>query len=61
MSQKRLQQICGEMRDLNNELVSLQERTSRRLEELGEDFTDVELPSEVKPIFDTLERLVGEV
>jgi hypothetical protein len=57
----RLQQINDELRDLNAELVSLQERALRRVEELDNDFNGVVLPDDVQTLFLTMQRLITKV
>jgi len=61
MNTERMQQINSELRDLCAELESLQARALRRVEELENDFNGVVLPSEVKEMFLTMQRLLTKV
>jgi outer membrane murein-binding lipoprotein Lpp len=61
MSNQRMNQLNSELRDLNAELVSLQARALRRIEELENDFDGVELPSDVQVMFFTMQRLITKV
>jgi hypothetical protein len=56
-----MNQINSELRDLCDELVSLQARALRRVEEIENDFDGVVLPSEVKTMFGTMQRLITKV
>jgi hypothetical protein len=61
MSAQRMNQIDSELRDLCAELDSLQARACRRVEEIENDFNGVVLPSEVKEMFRTMQRLITRV
>lgn len=57
----RMWQLNSELRDLCDELVSLQARALRRVEELENDFNGVEWLDDVKTMFGTMQRLVTKV
>ena len=57
----RMWQLNSELRDLCDELVSLQARALRRVEELENDFNGVVLQDDVKANFLTMQRLITKV
>jgi hypothetical protein len=58
---ERIEQLNSELRDLCTELESLQARALRRVECIENDFHGMALPSEVKEMFRTMQRLVTRV
>ena len=60
-SAERLKTITAELRVLDTELHRLSERARVLVEELENDFPDTRLPSEVKMIFFTMQRLLTKV
>jgi hypothetical protein len=57
----RLRQLNSELRDLCDELESLQARALRRVEEIDNDFHGVEIPDGVQTMFKTMQQLVTKV
>jgi hypothetical protein len=57
----RMNQLNNELRDLYDELESLQKRALRRVEEIENEFQWVELPEAAKKNFLIMRRLITKV